>query len=145
VKFLAKIFPEHGMNVALRVDTIQRPKCVHCNVFSTANYNPTYNNMKKLTKSHNKKFAGVLAGIAEYFDIDTTLVRIVFVFVVIFTGFIPGLLFYIIAAAIMPVSPLDPQPSNHSTVRDTTSHEPPPAQHSSTEHSHNQSHNNHSN
>ena len=31
---------------------------------------------KKLTKSNNKMIAGVCAGIAEYFNVDPTLVRV---------------------------------------------------------------------
>ncbi len=34
--------------------------------------------MKKLTKSNNKKIAGVCAGLAEYMDIDPTIMRVVF-------------------------------------------------------------------
>lgn len=46
---------------------------------------------------------GVCGGIAEYFDIDPTLVRLGFVLLSIFAG--GGLLAYIIAAIIIPVKP----------------------------------------
>jgi phage shock protein C len=57
---------------------------------------------KKLTKSQDKKIAGIAAGIAEYFNIDTTLVRLIFIFLTIFTGIIPCIAFYIIAALVVP-------------------------------------------
>lgn len=44
--------------------------------------------------------AGVCAGVAEYFDIDPTIVRIAFAFSLIFVGF--GFWAYIIAWIIMP-------------------------------------------
>jgi phage shock protein C len=59
--------------------------------------------MKKLYLSDtDKKISGVLGGIAEYYDSDATMFRVLFVFIVIMTGIIPGILFYIAAALIMP-------------------------------------------
>ena len=59
---------------------------------------------KKLYKSNkDKKIDGVCAGIAEYFDIDPTLVRLGFVFVALAGG--GGLLAYIICAIVMPRDP----------------------------------------
>ena len=55
--------------------------------------------MKRLTKSNNKMLAGVCAGIAEYLDIDPTLVRIIYVLFG-FPGH--GILIYIILCLIMP-------------------------------------------
>ena len=59
---------------------------------------------KKLYKSStDKKLAGVCGGIAEYFDIDSTLVRLGWVVFSLLGG--SGLLAYIIAAIIMPDRP----------------------------------------
>jgi phage shock protein C len=60
--------------------------------------------MKKLLykSEENKKWSGVCAGVAEYFDVDPTLVRAGYVFVDIITGVIPGLVAYIVLAWIMP-------------------------------------------
>ena len=59
---------------------------------------------KKLYKSSkDKKIDGVCAGIAEYFDIDPTLVRLGFAFVALAGG--GGLLAYIICAIVMPRDP----------------------------------------
>jgi phage shock protein C len=52
----------------------------------------------------NRKIAGVCAGFAEYLDLDPTLVRILWVMLVIFGGC--GVLGYIIAWIIMPEEPL---------------------------------------
>ena len=59
---------------------------------------------KKLYKgSTDKKIAGVCGGIAEYFNIDSTLVRLGWVVFCALGG--SGLLAYIIAALIMPDRP----------------------------------------
>lgn len=61
---------------------------------------------KRLYRSNkNKMFAGVCGGLGEYFDIDATLLRLAWMFFVVFTGFFPGILVYIIAALIIPVAP----------------------------------------
>ena len=57
---------------------------------------------KKLTRSNNKMVAGVCAGIAEYFEIDPTLVRVCYAALSIFSAGFPGLLLYIILMLIMP-------------------------------------------
>lgn len=56
--------------------------------------------MKRLTKSNNRMLLGVCAGIAEYFDIDPNVVRLLWVMFCLFGG--SGILGYIIAAVIMP-------------------------------------------
>ena len=42
---------------------------------------------KRLTRSNNKMIGGVCAGLAEYLDLDPTIVRIVWVLMVFFAGF----------------------------------------------------------
>ena len=59
---------------------------------------------KKLYRaSIDKKICGVCGGIAEYFNIDSTLVRLGWVLFSLLGG--SGLLAYIIAAIIMPDRP----------------------------------------
>lgn len=58
--------------------------------------------MKLLKKSSDKKLSGVLGGIAEYYEVDPTLIRLLFVILALFTAGIPCLIAYIIAAFIMP-------------------------------------------
>lgn len=60
---------------------------------------------KKLYKSNDKKLDGVCAGIGEYFNIDPTLVRLVWVLFSLAGG--AGILFYIIAAIIIPRKPIN--------------------------------------
>ena len=57
---------------------------------------------KKLHKSANKKLAGVCAGIAEYFDIDPTLIRLLYAGLTLFTAGFPGIVLYIICMFVMP-------------------------------------------
>jgi len=59
---------------------------------------------KKLMRSKNQLVAGVCAGIAEYFDLDITLVRAVYAILSVFTVGFPGLLLYIILWIVMPLS-----------------------------------------
>lgn len=57
--------------------------------------------MKKLYKSDtDKKIFGVCGGIAEYFDIDSTIIRLIWAISVFVFG--TGFLAYIIAAIILP-------------------------------------------
>ncbi len=56
---------------------------------------------KKLYRSRNDRYiAGVCGGLAEYFGIDPTIVRIVFILAALIGG--PGVILYIILALVMP-------------------------------------------
>lgn len=57
--------------------------------------------MKKLTKSNNDRMlCGVCAGIAEYFNLDPTIIRLLLIFFCVLGG--SGIIAYIIAAIVMP-------------------------------------------
>lgn len=59
--------------------------------------------MKKLRKSTtDRKWDGVLGGIADYFSVDSTLIRLIFIALTIFSFGLGGLVIYIIAMVIMP-------------------------------------------
>ena len=59
---------------------------------------------KKLMRPQaGRKIAGVCAGMAEYFDLDVTLVRVVWLVVAFFGGC--GFLAYLIAWIVMPSEP----------------------------------------
>lgn len=61
---------------------------------------------KKLyLSSTDKKLAGVCGGIAEFFGIDSTLVRLGYVALVICAG--TGILLYILCALIIPKKPIE--------------------------------------
>lgn len=55
--------------------------------------------------TRNRVFAGVCGGLGEYLQIDPGLLRIIWLLIVVFTGFVPGLLAYIIAIFIVPLEP----------------------------------------
>ena len=58
---------------------------------------------KKLYRStHNKMIAGVCSGLAEYINIDPTIIRVIWALVG-FTG--TGLLAYLVCALIIPEKP----------------------------------------
>ena len=62
--------------------------------------------MKKLYKSNqNKVIAGVCGGIAEYFNIDPTIIRLAWVLFCLVGG--SGVLGYIICALVTPSEPMD--------------------------------------
>ena len=61
---------------------------------------------KKLTKSQkNRMIAGVCGGFAEYFKIDPTIVRLIFVVFALLKG--AGILLYLIAAIVIPSPDFD--------------------------------------
>ncbi len=61
---------------------------------------------KQLTRLPNDKIIfGICSGIAKYLEWDKTIVRIIMVLFLVFTGFFPITLLYIIAYFIMPVDP----------------------------------------
>ena len=61
--------------------------------------------------------AGVLAGIAEYMNIDPTVVRLIFVFLTVFTACFPALLTYGLFWLLMPNKSVHAQkePVSHET------------------------------
>jgi phage shock protein C len=59
---------------------------------------------KKLSRSEeNKMMGGVCAGFGDYFDIDTTLVRLIFVALALMTAIFPMLIFYVVAWIVIPL------------------------------------------
>lgn len=69
---------------------------------------------KRLYRStHDRMIGGVIGGLADYFDTDSTLIRLFAVFGVLITGFFPGVLAYLIALIIVPNEPEAPA---HSTA-----------------------------
>ena len=65
--------------------------------------------MKKLYRSRtNLKVAGVCGGIGEYFGLDATIIRVVFV-ILLFPGWLPGFIPYVILWIFVPVEPVRKQ------------------------------------
>ena len=62
--------------------------------------------MKKLYRSQdNKVFAGIVGGLGEYFNIDPVLLRVVWLLLTVFTGFLPGAIVYITSVFVVPQKP----------------------------------------
>lgn len=57
---------------------------------------------RRLTRSRNKIIAGVCGGIAEYFNLDPTVVRVAYVLISVVSIAFPGILAYIILMFVMP-------------------------------------------
>ncbi|MBO5229977.1 MAG: PspC domain-containing protein [Clostridia bacterium] len=75
---------------------------------------------RKLYRSRtDKKLLGVLGGIAKYFNIDATILRIIYVLLALFAIGSP-ILIYLIAALIIPEEPENPeyQEANYQPVDD---------------------------
>ncbi|HHY17793.1 MAG TPA: PspC domain-containing protein [Firmicutes bacterium] len=62
---------------------------------------------KKLYRSKSKRMvSGVCGGLGEYFNIDETVVRLGVAFLTCVTAVIPGIMFYLAAAIIIPEDPM---------------------------------------
>lgn len=59
---------------------------------------------RRLTKSNDKMIAGICGGIADYFEIDSTLVRVGYAAITCFSGIFPGIIVYLILHVIIPNS-----------------------------------------
>jgi phage shock protein C len=65
----------------------------------------------------NRKIAGVCAGLAEYFDLDVTLVRVLWLVITIFSAIVFGILAYVVAWIVMPEEPeYLPAPQGHQVT-----------------------------
>ncbi|MCS3901449.1 PspC domain-containing protein [Methanococcus voltae] len=70
------------------------------------NMGTTKSNIKKLYRSvDDKMLEGVCGGIGEYFNVDPTLVRILYVAITVFSGFMFGIITYVVLALIIPKNP----------------------------------------
>ena len=79
--------------------------CYYCGARQQASpYGPPRPQKRLMRSVTDCKIAGVCGGFAEYFDVDATLVRIVWLMLVIFGGC--GVLAYVIAWIVMPLEPL---------------------------------------
>ncbi len=61
--------------------------------------------MKKLFRSHSDaRLGGVLGGIGSAIGVDANVLRLIYAVLTIFTGFIPLVVIYVLAWAILPMS-----------------------------------------
>ncbi len=62
--------------------------------------------MKKLYRSKNQRMiSGVCGGLAQYFNCDATLIRLLWAIVSLFMAGFPGVILYLICAVIIPDEP----------------------------------------
>jgi phage shock protein C len=79
---------------------------------------------KKLYRSRDERWlAGVCGGIGEYFDIDSTVIRVVFVLATFILG--GGLWIYLILWIIMPLNPDEFGLGDMTTTDEPPAEEPP--------------------
>jgi phage shock protein C len=58
---------------------------------------------KRLIRSRNDKLlAGICGGLANYLDMDPTIIRLIYVLATLFTAVFPGVLIYLIMWIIVP-------------------------------------------
>lgn len=61
---------------------------------------------RKLYRSNDDKIvAGIIGGIAEYFDVDSVFLRVIWILILVFTGFIPAIIAYLLALLVVPRKP----------------------------------------
>ena len=73
-------------------------KCMHCKAFLMQDITTP----RRLTRSRDRVLAGVCGGLAEYFELDPILVRILTALIILFSGIITGLIVYLVSALIIP-------------------------------------------
>ena len=58
---------------------------------------------KKLLRSRTDRWlAGICGGIADYFDVDSALVRLIYLLLTFFSAGFPGLMIYLVLWLVMP-------------------------------------------
>ena len=63
---------------------------------------------RKLTRSRDQRIvAGVLGGVAEYLNMDPTLVRVLFALLTVVTAGTVGLVAYLVGVLVIPEEPVD--------------------------------------
>jgi phage shock protein C len=86
--------------------------CYYCGARQTVAPSGVPVARKRLMRSStDKKIAGVCGGVAEYFDMDSTVVRVVWVLLAIFPIPLSALIGYLVAWAVMPEAPMPVAPS----------------------------------
>src|SRR5258708_23870137 len=79
---------------------------------------PSFQRMDPLRRTtNNAKIAGVCGGFARYFDVDVTLIRVLWVVVSVWPVPFFGVIAYLVAWAVMPKDPLAlpaPTPGNYT-------------------------------
>lgn len=81
-------------------------------------FSPASSLRKPLRRSRrNAMIAGVCAGFAEHFDLDTALVRVMWALVTVFSGVVGGILAYVVCWIVIPAEEVNaptPVPASQS-------------------------------
>lgn len=107
--------PQCGREYAARVNF-----CCQC---GTALFTPPALRKPLRLSRTNKKIAGVCGGFAEYLGVDATLVRILWVMLLLFGGV--GVIAYLVAWIIMPEEPMgqaNPSPATAASPQAAAGH-----------------------
>ncbi len=92
--------------------------CNQCGASQTASANAPPPRTERLSRpADDQKIAGVCAGFARYFGVDATLVRILWIVLVIWPIPLIGVIGYIVAWIVMPVSYPPPAVQPAQTVQ----------------------------
>ena len=70
---------------------------------------------RKLYRSYNRIFTGVCGGLADYFNIDPTFMRVLYVVLSVCSAAFPGFLVYILLTLIIPEKPFNQNPFDEFT------------------------------
>jgi phage shock protein C len=62
--------------------------------------------IKLMRSRSDRKIAGVCSGLAQYLELDTSLVRILWFFITLACGIVPGVVAYVLGWIIIPEEPL---------------------------------------
>lgn len=61
------------------------------------------NEYKRLYRSRtNRTIGGIFGGLADYVNMDATILRVIWLLVVVFTGIVPGVIAYIVLLFVIP-------------------------------------------
>ncbi len=72
--------------------------------------------MKKLYLSPDKKFLGICGGVADYLNVDPTLIRIAVVCLALATAILPVTIAYIVLGLVFPSAPADYVPGTSAKI-----------------------------
>lgn len=82
--------------------TPKKETAMATNKKSTAKKSTAKKSPKRLVKGKDKMLFGVCSGIGQYFGLDATIVRLLWILITAFTGFFPGIILYILSALVIP-------------------------------------------
>nr|ADI23217.1 putative stress-responsive transcriptional regulator [uncultured Gemmatimonadales bacterium HF0770_11C06] len=79
---------------------------------------PVHGRCRLTTSATNRKLAGVCGGLGEYFGVDPTAVRVLWVVLSVFPGFIVGgAAAYLLACLVMPALPVQVTDASEAETR----------------------------